>query len=155
MKLSLSLLALVLVSPAFAADPLPLGNFEGVEFTSPTVRHSFKIHGGTLAGCEQVGRTIGFMKCHVQNGFLEVGGDAATALRVDFTTVTVFRTDAKSTFTSYYFRGLSNVVIGPKTVSAPVLVRVGVDDPQPDRLVGSLELADQYAKTSLEAYRVQ
>ena len=154
LKYLITLTALALAMPAFGDDAPALGNFRGLALSSATARHPLTVRGGTPVACEvPEGSTLDLKKCKVQDASLVVTGPEENALNVTFEKVNVLRSEGKYAGWHYYYKGTANLTIGGKPVVAPVFATLNLDDTNPNRLFGVIELTDQYAKTTIEAYR--
>lgn len=154
MKLALGLFALTVGQFVFAVQPPDIGHFKGLAFSSSTVRQPLEIIGGQLVQCKAKPDTSDFTTCEVENGSIVVLGTEGNGLNVKITRGTVLYSPGKNPTRHYYLRGTSDLTIGEKAVAVEVKVVLNFEDASPNLVRGLIELPDQYAKTSLEAYRL-
>lgn len=152
MKIIVIACALLSSLNAVAAETPALGNFQGLAYSSATSRHPIDVRGGSLSACEASGGSL--TKCKVAGGSLQVAGSAENVLRVEFQTVSFLQAAESDGSRHYYYKGQAQMASGLKVATIPVRVTLSVGDEAPDRVFGVIELPDQNAKTTLEAYRV-
>ncbi len=137
-----------------AAQPADLGHFKGLVFSSATERHPLEINGGTLVKCEVNATYSAMTTCEVEKGSIVVTGDIYNSLNIRLESVAILPSKYKPATHHYYYRGTADLMIGDQAVAARVQVTLSIEDALPNRVRGFIELPDQYAKSSIEAYLV-
>lgn len=141
----------VAIPSLFAAQPPDVGNFKGLAFSSATERHPLEIRGGNLVNCKNdTTSRFEINKCDVEGGSVVVTGGEWNRLDVKVTRAAVLR-DGDTT--NYYLSGAADLTIGGQLVAVLVKVTLTLEDDAPNRVRGFIDLPDQAARTSLEAYR--
>ncbi len=156
MKYTLLLTALLFGRSLIAAQPADIGHFKGLAFSSATDRHPLEIFGGSLTKCaDDSASQTSITRCEVENGSLVVTGSEGNSLNVKLASVAVLENKGETGDRDYYFDGTTDLMIGAQSVTADVQVTLVLDETAPTRVRGFIDLPDQSAKTSFEAYLVQ
>lgn len=153
MKRILSALALSVTLPLFAIEAPPLGNFRGLAFSSATSRQPLQILSGDFTACQASDDDSSSLRCDVQNGSVAVSGGAENSLNIKFEKVTYFPGRGESQNRHYYFKGTSELLVGEKRLTIPVSVTLTVESKAQDRTFGVIELPNEYAQATVEAFR--
>ena len=151
MKTNLLILFFGLCAPVFAVEAPTFGVFKGTAFSSVTLRQPLQLQSGEFSNCKNDERKLEIIRCDVQNGSLTVSG-SPSAITVTFKRVS-FLTDTPTAGSSYYLHGTTEIAIGERQVTVPAKVIVSFKDSKREKMIGVIELEDQYVKTFFEAYR--